>query len=541
MVDITLRQFGGISPRTPARYLGETQAQVAVNCPTWLGSLAPIPDTLQVASFSKAGAINSIYRFGQDFGSKTQYWFHWTEEVDVVRGAINGDVTERTFYTGVGAPKATDNALALTGAGTNYPLAYYMLGVPQPTVGPTAVAQGTATPGSTPERRVYTYTLVNSWGEESAPVTDPGPTATVDVSDGQTVDITFPAAPSGNYSPQYRRLYRAVDGVFLLVYINGVADIPVATGSVTDSATADELGEEMPSLTWLPPPSDMAGLVGLPNGLLAGFSGIDVCFCEPYRPFAWPVQYRQSVGYDIVGLGVIDTTTVALTNGKPFFIQGSHPDSMVVVEADVSQACVSKQSIVSVAGSVFYASPDGLVRLSPNGSDVVTATRYDKKQWQQLKPESIRAFQYELKYIAFYDTGTVQGGFIYDIVSGELTTHSMYATGGYNDLKADTLFLIVDNTLHEWEAGASLSYTWKSKKFTYPRPVGFACFRVRAETYPINFTLYKDGVAHYATSVTDGGVRRLPSGLGTTYEIELSGTGEVYEVKVASSMGAIDG
>lgn len=543
MTAITIRQFNGIAPRIPARYLKETQAQTALNCPTWLGSLAPLTNSSQVATFSKSGTIQSIYRFGQDVDSQTQYWFHWTEDdVDVVRGFINGDTTERTFFSGVGAPKVTNNTLALTGGGTDYPIASYMLGVPQPDADFTTVSvNGSAETGALPETRTYTYTLVNAWGEESAPYAPSTLPDTHDVALGQTVDLTFPSAPGGSWDPEYRRVYRSVSGVYSLVYVDDgaggyMADIPIGDTTVTDSATADQLGEEMSSLTWLPPDEDLTGLVGMPGGVLAGFVGIDVYFCEPYRPFAWPLQYQQSVGYAVVGLGVIDTTLVVLTVGKPFFIQGSEPAAMAVVEADVSQACASKKSIVSMNGAVLYASPDGLIALAPGGSRIITQDRFDKAQWQALfDPESIEAYAYEDLYVAFYDNGVTQGGFIYDTASGEFTVHGVYATGGYADLLNDTLYLVVSNALHAWGAGSALTYTWRSKKFTFPDLIAFTCFRVNAETYPITFSLYQDGTLYHTESVTSSDIRRLPTGYGHDYEIELSGTGEVYAVQVGQS------
>lgn len=544
MSKINISQFGGIAPRIPPRYLADHQAQTAVNCPTWTGSLSPMRGTTKVLDFAKSGDITSIYRFGQDVYNTSQYWFHWTADVDVVRGFIHGDTTERTFYTGDGAPKVTDNTLALTGATAEYPLSSYMLGVVQPTAALTAIAQGTPDTGATTETRVYVFTVVNSWGEESAPSPVTG-ASTVDVETGETVQITFPTIDSGSYDPEYRRLYRSVDGVYLLVYVDiggGTmsADIPVATSVVVDAAAPDELGEELPSLTWLPPSSSLAGLTGMPNGVLVGFDGITVNFCEPYRPFAWPVQYQQSVGYTIVGLGVVDTTVAVLTVGRPFFIQGSHPDSMVVVEADISQACVSKKSIVSLGGAVYYASPDGLVALAPGGSSIVTEGRFDREQWQAyFTPSSIIAYAYERMYVAFYDTGEVQGGFVFDPRTGEFTIHNISAAGGYTDLIHDQLFLAIGTELHTWDTGAALTYTWKSKKFTMPTFTHFTHFRVLAESYPVTLSLYMDGVLHHTKSVTSKDPFPLPAGGGRDFELHLTGTSEVYSVQIATSVAEL--
>ncbi len=112
MAVITVNKFSGVSPMTPPRYLGNEAAQVALNCPVWLGSLQPIRGVSDItpSPLTKTGTFKSIYRFGQSETDEKKYWFHWTSEVDVVQGFISGDTTERTYYTGDGVPKVTDNA-----------------------------------------------------------------------------------------------------------------------------------------------------------------------------------------------------------------------------------------------------------------------------------------------------------------------------------------------------------------------------------------------------------------------------------------------
>ena len=40
------------------------------------------------------GTPLTIYRFGQDVQSDTQFWFHWTTDADVVKGPVAGDTTD---------------------------------------------------------------------------------------------------------------------------------------------------------------------------------------------------------------------------------------------------------------------------------------------------------------------------------------------------------------------------------------------------------------------------------------------------------------
>ena len=536
MAVITVNKFSGVSPMTPPRYLGNEAAQTALNCPVWMGSLQPIRGAeSKASSFTKSGDMKSIYRFDQSQTNELNYWFHWTTDVDVVQGFIAGDTTERTYYTGDGNPKVTNATMALTGGGSAYPIASYDIGVPKPTGTFTTAKTGTPNANTTAETRVYTFTYVNSWGEESTPYseTNMGP-STEDVYPGESVVVTMPTGTINNVNVTKKRIYRSASGTANTSYFF-VAEVTLATATYTDSLDGDDLNEELPSLTWVQPPTTLKGLVGLPNGVMAGFSGNDVYFSEPFRPFAWPTQYTQTVGYPVVGLGVIDTTVVVLTKGRPYFIQGSHPSSSVMVEADVNQACVSKRSIVSMGNYVFYASPDGLVGLSPGGSAVVTQSMFDKYTWQSLNPDNMLGCMYENKYVGFFDTTSGNGGFVYDMTAKTWNFHDIYATGAYNDLKNDALYIIKSNGLWKWDTGTALSYIWKSKKFTFLEPKSFACYRVQAEAYPVTMKIYRDSSAVVNLSVTDDALRRLPPGLGTDWEFQLEGDKEVYNVQLAQT------
>lgn len=533
MAALKISSFGGITPKVPPRYMQDSQAQVALNADVFQGSLKPLEALgSTVATLTKSGTPLTIYRFGQSVVSDTDYWFHWTTDVDVCRSQIAGDVSEWTFYTGDGAPKATYNTIALSGS--NYPTVSRPLGMPAPETAATVTVAGTPTEATDiPETRVYTYTIVNKesgYEFESAPA----PASTeVSVRIGQSVAVgSFASVPSG-YTVTHRRIYRATSGVYLFV-----AEITVATTSYADSTLAEDLGEELPSLTWLPPPDTLKGLINLPGGVMAGFTGRDVYLCDPYHPHAWPVQYMQSLDFPVVGLGRMDTTLAVMTTGTPYFIQGSSPDSMVVVKSDLEQACASKRSIVSFNGTVIYASPDGLVSLSPSGSKIITEKYFTRAQWQALfLPSSIYAYQHDMKYFGFYNNGTTSGGFIYDSSTGEFVTHDIYVAAGYNDLQVDKLFLAgSDRAVKVWGAGVLKTVTWKSKKFTLPQVMSFSCAQLEAESYPMTAKIYAGGTLVHTQTVTSRDVFRLPATPSRDWEFQFEGSAEVFSFAVAQSV-----
>lgn len=399
------------------------------------------------------------------------------------------------------------------------------------------------TPLST-ETRSYTWTWVNKesgFEFESMPYTpsiNDAPLASVDAYFDQSVYLSGrPAVPVG-YQATHWRLYRSVSGTFLFV-----DEIPISQTSYTDTVLAENLGEPIPSTTWSPPPPELKGLINLPNGIMAGFVGRDVYYCDPYHPHAWPLQYVQTVDYPVVGLGRMDTTLAVLTTGTPYFLQGSHPDSVNVVKSDLEQSCASKRSIVSTNGVVIYASPDGLVMLSSGGSKLITEQLFTRAQWQTyFRPESIHAYAHDLKYIAFYDNGTTQGGFIFDATSGQLILHDIYATAGFSDLQRDQLYVSSsDRTIKTWLGGLPKSFTWKSKKFWMPKPVGYTCAQVEAENYPITLKVYTDNVLGYTLTVPDRNAFRLPDLIGRDWEFQVEGSYEVFSLAIAQSMQEIAG
>jgi hypothetical protein len=539
MATFAIKQFGGIMPKVPARYLQDTQAQTALNIGSINTSLQPLKNVgATVHTLTKTGVPLTIYRFGQGEPCDSLYWFHWPFDVDVARSQIPGDTSEWTFYTGDGAPKGTYAAIALSGS--NFPTQSRPLGLPAPATAVTATSDGTGTQTDLPETRVYTWTWVNKeagFEFESAPAP---PSNKVDVKVGETVTLSlFDAAPGGAYIATHRRIYRATSGIYLYV-----GEIPIASTTFADTVSAEDLGEELPSLTWEIPPATLAGLINMPNGIMAGFTGRDIYFCEPYRPHAWPIEYMQSIDFPIVGLGRMDTTLAVLTKGTPYFIQGSHPDSMVVVKSDIEQACVSKRSIVSAGGVVLYASPDGLIMLSPSGSKNITETYFTKEQWQAFfAPNSIHAYQFEQKYIAFYDRGAGNnGGFIYDLVTGQFILHNIYATAGYNELQCDDLFLaFADRSVKKWLAGSALSYIWRSKKFTMPQIMFFSCAQLEAEAYPVTMKFYADDALIHTQVVANREPFRLPVAPGRDWEVQVEGNSEIFSLVIAQSMAELAG
>lgn len=235
------------------------------------------------------------------------------------------------------------------------------------------------------ETRAYIYTYVNAWGEESAP--SPA-SELIELDQNDWVNVTCVANTAtpdeATYVPLSKyRIYRSSTTTSGAEYqLVGEYDIATLGSAQVDKKLQEALEETCPTITWVVPPTNLKGLVGLPNGIMAGFFGKTLCFSDPFHPYAWPVEYQHTVEYNIVGLGVFGQTLVVLTEGNPYYFSGADSASMSGQKMESVQSCVAKRSIVSVEGGVIFASPDGICIAGPQGVELVTLGAYDKYDWQ---------------------------------------------------------------------------------------------------------------------------------------------------------------
>ena len=546
---IDIKNFSGIAPALTPWKLPLGMAQVSNNVNPDSRTVKPWNDAVIVSSGYTASGTTTIFRFGRNLISDTSYWFQWVGDVDVVKGPIVGDVTERTFYTGNGVPKWTNSTLALTG-GPPYPQSSRTLGVPRPVTAPVMSVTGAI---STNDYSVvgYAYTNVTTYGEESAPSAI---CTGQKVYTGQTATLTgFDAAPTGTSSTVARRLYRSVqNGADANLYF--VKEFTsVATSSVDD--VGSNIGGVIQTTTWDVPSPTMFGLTAMANGIMIGFDGNDVCVSAQYAPYAWPKQWKLSTDWPIVGGRSLGSGCLVLTQGNPYMLTGTTPDALALSKIDSPEACVSKRSIANITspmpsmaggdvmvGTVYYASQNGICACDAGGGvRVVTNGILNRADWQALNPTSITGYAYNGKYFGFYNTGSVTGGFCFDPRDRSGTALVMfpfYATGGFMDINQDHLNLQVGTNILLWNSSATpLTATWRSGVIeTKPKTQRMAVVLARAYAGAVVFNLYGDGLLIWSETVLNNRPFTLPaSDKCFQWEIEIITTVEVYEVVVAHS------
>lgn len=413
----------------------------------------------------------------------------------------------------------------------------------------------------------YVFTWLSTIGGKVLEGPPSAPSNIINRGDGQTINLSgidiIPPADGGSYLFSGKRIYRTNVRSDLGANYQFVAEIAVAANNYVDTVRSVALGETMPSTTWIKPPNDMHGLVEMTDGVLAGISGKQICFSEPYQPHAWPVAYRLNTYDDAVGLVPFGSSIAVLTLGKPHVINGTTPGSMTMAKIEAAQPCMSALSIVDMGSSGIYAGDDGLVMISTAGVELVTREILTKEEWKALDPTSMRAAEYDDRYVcSFIRLDGTKGSFVLDPHDpiATYTTLDVYFSALWTSPKNGNMFVLFDEYIAEFNAATNdwFDYRWRSKTFNTHDALNFAFAKVEASDYPINLDIYSNPDPAYIERAEGVSVLELMDSLtitdanpftlrgdysGNLYEFELrgNGAGVVKRLSVATGIELLNG
>lgn len=505
----SLDRFNGIRPMIAPELLGGNDAQIADNAKIASGQLEAWFNELHEADLSHRGTVRTMQLY-QD-----QYWLEWEAAVNVVKAPISGDTEGKIYYTGDGIPKKTNLTETITGVGA-MPINFFPLAVPSAKLAATAVL---GAGGSGDVRSInYTWTVITDWSEEGLPAVASN---TVSAMPGQTVDLTgmtmvwqaatvynqgdfvFPvgdengtylykcvvAGTSGAVEPgawgttvdenttdgsvtwkcfennlKEKRIYRINTGDSYAQY-QLVDTISIPTTVYADSKTDSELSNVLPSAYWDYPPDQLSGLTYMSNGIVVGFIGKDLYFSEPYRPWAYPVDYRLSLSSPIVSIISLGSTIIVTTEENPYAVTGIDPRSMMPLKMPDPIANVSARSSVPYTTGGIYAAPNGLYLVDGTKGILLTKDHYTVDEWSALHPETMHSYIHDHKVFIFYSSGGDEGGLVFNLISGQVTPLDLYAECAFVDPKTDILYfrkaepecrLLEDGTSYPLQTNARL-------------------------------------------------------------------------------------
>ena len=136
MTAVKLQKFLGTAPKTSPELLPDTGAQIAKNAKIYSGDLIPYPQPVIVDNLGQTGEIRTLYGIRNPTTNELVF-IGWTDIVDIATPAADDFEDRKFYYTGDGAPKVSTFDLATSG-GKPYPTTAYDLGLPLPSIKPTA-------------------------------------------------------------------------------------------------------------------------------------------------------------------------------------------------------------------------------------------------------------------------------------------------------------------------------------------------------------------------------------------------------------------
>lgn len=527
-----IETFLGEIPRLDPRKLPPGAAQTAININLAEGTLKPLP-ALTVGAALGSSPVDFI-AYGSTF-------LPFSNPVSYAPGPV---ATDRLYYAEVGDV----SKLRIVSSGVTHNLA-----LPTPSYTPlTAIESAAPAPaeGEDPlpvETTVFCFTWVTDLDEE----TPPSPlSAPLDVTEGSTVQVTVNLTPPTGTRITKARIYRSQTSVTGSTALFFVKEVSTAVTSYVSNLDVDPLQEPLPSADYDPPVATLEGITPLWNGMIAGFSGRSLYFCEPFIPHAWPTKYELKTDYEIMGLAATGNTLVVTTKGTPYIATGTAPENMILDRLDLNLPCVSKRGVVDMGLGVAYPSHDGLVLVQGTRPQVITRQLFDRRAWDALGPETFVAAHYDQGvYVFIHNQGAGRAVSMIDL-KGEAaglmrTDMSLIPSSFRYDITTGKLYAGVtgQTSVYSWDDIDTATHgnmTWKSGKLLFPYEEFFGCVLIEGrslDTTTYQARVWRDGTLVYDS--TDAGdlnrIDRLSDGYGREWEIEVSGCIEVDRISLAGT------
>lgn len=571
MSKVVIRGFGGMVPVVESRLLPEYAAEETVN--TWLTSGCAQGLREPVAVHDCQEGTRTVFRIPKSDPSveamADSYWLEFEAvNTTVVRSPIS-DTDDARYYwaNGVDPPGYTTFSRIRDG---KPPL---RLGIPSPIVPPTikVIGGGGVGPGNNIlTDRVYIYTWLSEYHEEGAP--GPPSDAKRGFQNGMW-EVTL-AAPSpadvAQRALKYTRIYRTVTTPGGTAAFHFVAEIPITQLIFNDAQPDTVIGfnDQLISVEFTGPPEGLEGMVSLPNGMIAGWVGQQLWYCEPFRPHAWPPSYQTSVDFPIVGMAAYGEALVIGTQNVAFLAIGVNPLNVTLVQITGSEPCVSTNSFAVTPQGVLYAGPNGLMMNNGGGATNISREFMSTDKWQELL--KLKGLSAALLNGAYYCYGGVEEqAFQADAFQNDaFQTAPSAATDGalieYRDKRigytilrsaeltykvlqdvwtSEVLLVRGNKVWHQSIAkGDKALYEWRSKLFQLPLPQNYSCMKiVWSPGGPSNVgtvEYYANNALRLTRAIPASSKPfRLPAGYKVdSFQIRITGDRDVDQIEIASTM-----
>jgi len=392
------------------------------------------------------------------------------------------------------------------------------------------------------------YVVVDKWGNRSAPSL---PSVAVRAPDGELLTVDgLPTAYPARWCAAKVEIYLARSG-----QVNGqdetgavglfyAGEVEIGTGSTT--VYYDAPGRELETAAYEPPPKGITDLSAWQDGQLAGLVGGTLRFSERMHPHNWPAAYAMRFFSQPLRFVTGRHTGYVLTRGQPAIVKLDHscdaPFCHAAEHVQQDLPIVSTESAVMFGDSVVYASREGLIRLDPSGQVTnLTRSLHDRRTWESLIPQTIKGGRWGTRYVGV----GARGAFVLDPDDGSLVTVDLDAKAFHMGADGFLYFMAADG-VYRWDAGDDfMQWRWSTPPLRLGAYVNLFAYLVRV-VYPgvlvrifelENCESCDGGDLIVEDLVSDCEVLTLPAScVARAYRIELSGKGEVSEVRLGRDL-----
>jgi hypothetical protein len=409
------------------------------------------------------------------------------------------------------------------------------------------VTKGLATP------RSYFYTWVNQYGDESPPS---------EVSYIAVQDYDNPALLSGFMTPPAANFVVSINIYSLVAGVEDgsapsgggqdsyflVATIPVTQSTFLHNPSASLLLDAYVNEGQSSVDADAKDVQWLFDDRIAYLSNDRLHFSEPGNYTRVHDKYTLAFRDRPLKFVATERSGYVLTCGRPEVVdltkQCDGNGCKNVTTLDEHLPIIGAESTCVYAGSVFYASVAGIVAINGVHASVITDDLFTQDQWDALIPNEIRTavhrgFLYIVSPIKVYRIKLAATAYSKpdagDMVQLSIRPTAILATFDDRLLYADAV------GTWEMEQGVGLkNYTWtRELKFNSWRTPGAVRASFTSGHLHISETRTAATASFATTRVYDNVPNNRPFRLGRvitpSYKITLTGTAELYQLKLAGS------
>ena len=323
-----------------------------------------------------------------------------------------------------------------------------------------------------------------------------------------------------------KRIYRVGGNLTTFTLVEEIANADTAyTDILSDTAVDGRLAETIGDGV---APTGLAFLTEA-YAMLFGAVGNKLRFTPVGQPNNWPVLNFLTYEADITGLAQVANGVLVFTKFKTHLVTGTGPSSLSSQLLSSSQGCVAFESVVTLSGSAFWVSTDGVCASSGNLPIVLSKDKLDKIT---LDPVDSTVYD-EVYYVVNSDKSILA----FDFGSG----------GIFKSFNFDTLTVAVaEDTLYSWADGVLYKLYGSSSnaeaKYLSPRFIEGRATELK--TYKKVY-IYSKGDIIVNIIIDDKivGTKELTGEQTTTLQVpvnlqrghfiqfDVSGTGEIYEIE----------